>query len=243
MSSSLIEVSRNRVRKDRVARPRSSSHFPRFPGSPQPGRPQDATSRLLAALLFLVLATIGSPPVSSAQDWGEESDDGWSEPAPRRRPTPRSNGAIPRPIGWSVRAGLGFIDDPNALLLNFEAPYAFDQWVSAGPTLQVGIEDHNTIVAPTAAVTVSIPDLPGDDFDNVHPYALVGIGFAYIEDDNRQNDNSSVGFLINFGVGVEYQVSERFSIGSQMMFNFLPEETLDEDFFYSWQVGGVRIAF
>lgn len=204
-------------------------------GALDPGR---LTARLALALLLVASSAI----TAHAQDWGSESDDGWSEPPPRYREY-RNDGAIPRPLGWSFRAGLGFIDDPNALLLNFEAPYAFDHWVSAGPTLQVGIEDHNTIIAPTAAVTVSIPDLPGSDFDNLHPYGLVGIGFAYIEDDNRRNDNSSAGFLINFGIGLEYQVSERFSISSQMMFNFLPEETLDEDFFYSWQVGGVRIAF
>jgi len=54
---------------------------------------------------------------------------------------------------------------------------------------------------------------------------------------------SSAGFLVNFGFGLEYQLSERFFLGSQMMFNFLPEETLDEKFFYSWQIGGLRIAF
>ena len=108
---------------------------------------------------------------------------------------------------------------------------------------QIGLDDNNTIVAPTLNVAVTIPDLPGDDFDAFHPYGFVGIGFAYIEDDNRRNDNSSAGFLINFGVGIEYQVSQSFFLGSQMMFNFLPEKTLDEKFFYAWQVGGARIAF
>ncbi len=194
----------------------------------------------IALALFALATSVAG--TSSAQDWGNEDDDGWSQPARPSRSTPTQS-AYPPDSGWSMRVGIGFIDDPNGLLLNFEAPYAFDQWVSAGPMLQVGIDDNNTVIAPTASVTITIPDLPGEDFDRFHPFGLVGMGFAYIEDDNRRNDNSSVGFLVNFGVGIEFEVSERLSIGSQMMFNFLPETTLDEDFFYSWQVGGIRISF
>jgi len=194
------------------------------------------------AVLFSVCAAMSSfvlPGSALAQDWGEQSDDGWSEPADSMS----AQGGSGLPLGWSLRAGIGFTADPDAFLLNFELPYAFDQWVSAGPMFQIGLDDHNTIVAPTVNVTVTVPDLPGQDYDRVHPYGFVGMGFAYLEDDNRRNDNSSTGFLINFGFGFEYQVSDNFFLGSQMMFNFLPEETLEEHFFYSWQVGGARIAF
>ncbi|MFP6656473.1 MAG: outer membrane beta-barrel protein, partial [Myxococcota bacterium] len=189
-------------------------------------------------LVFLVLMLLSAamPLSSAAQDWRNESDDNWYQPTvePDRSKTSTN---------WSFRTGIGFIDDPNALQLNFEAPYALDEWISIGPMLQIGIDDNNTIVAPTMNFTVTIPDLPGEDFDYLKPFALAGMGLAYIEDDNRQNDNSSVGFLINFGVGVEIKISEKLFIGSQMMFNFLPETTLGENFFYSWQVGGIRIAF
>ena len=192
---------------------------------------------LCAAILSITL-----PDSSLAQDWGEESYGAGS-----RSTSPVSaqggqggSGAL---SGWSLRTGIGFIDDPNAFLLNFEAPYAFDQWVSAGPMLQVGLDDDNTIVAPTLNVTVTIPDLPGEDFDRMHPYGFVGMGFAYLEDDDRQNNDDDTGFLINFGFGLEYQLSENIFVGSQMMFNFLPKETLGENFFYSWQIGGVRVAF
>ena len=194
------------------------------------------------AVLFGLFATLSSfvlPSSGLAQDWGGESDDDWSGPANSMS----GQGGNELPLGWSLRAGIGFTADPDTFLLNFEMPYAFDQWVSAGPMFQIGLDDHNTIVAPTVNVTVTVPDLPGQDYDRVHPYGFVGMGFAYLEDDNRRNDNSSTGFLINFGFGLEYQVSEKFFLGSQMMFNFLPEETLEEHFFYSWQVGGARISF
>jgi len=188
----------------------------------------------LGLSLAILLATV--PYTSMAQDWGSESEDSWSAPAE----TQTGSSAL---TGWSLRAGIGFIDDPTALLLNFEAPYALDQWVSVGPGIQVGIDDNNTVIAPTLNLTVTIPDLPGEDFDRLKPYGIIGVGFAYIADDNRPNDDDSAGFLIDFGVGLEYQLSENFFIGTQMMFNFLPETTLGQNFFYSWQVGGIRIAF
>jgi len=67
--------------------------------------------------------------------------------------------------------------------------------------------------------------------------------FAWIEDDNRRNDDSSAGFLVNFGFGIELELTPFFFVGSQMSFNFLPERTLGQDFFYAWQVGGLRVAF
>jgi hypothetical protein len=145
--------------------------------------------------------------------------------------------------GWSARVGIGFTADPDTALMNFEIPYAFDRWVSVGPMIQVGLTNDEMIVAPTGNITVTIPELPGNGFDRLHPYGTVGMGFAVIEDDDRRGDNSSTGFLINFGFGIEYQLSDHFFLGSHMMFNFLPEETLDEKFFYSWQMAGIRYAF
>ena len=70
-----------------------------------------------------------------------------------------------------------------------------------------------------------------------------GIGFAVIEKDDRRGDNRSAGFLINTGFGVDYDLSRRTSVGSRMIFNFLPEKTLEERFFYTWEIVGLRIAF
>jgi opacity protein-like surface antigen len=180
---------------------------------------------------------------ASAQDWGQEADDDWATPTESRSRTQDTTSHGPALTGWSGKFGIGFTASPDSFLMNFEAPYRFDRWVSAGPMIQVGLDDHDTIVAPTANVTVTIPDLPGEDFDAFHPYGFAGMGFAYIEKDNRRNDKSSAGFLVDFGFGVEYQLSERFFLDSQMMFNVLPERTLDQRFFYSWQVLGLRVAF
>ena len=191
------------------------------------------------ALTVAMACALGLATQSAfAQDWGRDPSDDWSTP---RTPVYSEEGDAH--TGWSARAGIGFTADPDTLLLNFELPYAFDRLVFAGPMFQVGLNGDERIFAPTANVGVTIPDLPGEKFDRLHPFALIGMGFAVLEDDDRSKNKTSAGFLITLGIGVEYQLSDRFYLGSQMMFNILPEETLDEKFFYSWQVGGMRITF
>lgn len=204
-------------------------------------------ARCLAVLVCLAASALFAAPAANAQDWGDDESGDWSEPEPAPAPTrtarPRPTSVRNAAAGWSFRTGIGFTADPDTFLLNFEAPYAFNEWVSAGPMMQVGLEDHYAIVAPTANLTLRVPDLPGRSFDRVHPFAFAGLGFAYIEKDRGHNDGDGVGFLIDTGVGVEYQVSEKVFLGTQMMFNFLPKETKDEGFFYAWQIAGIRFAF
>ncbi len=202
------------------------------PASPLPS---PFVSSFLSTLVLAIAVTLATALPSRAQDWGAEDDGSWSTPA-RSQPVATLS-------GWSLRGGIGFTEGPDSLLLGFELPYAFDQWVSAGPMLQVGIDNENTIVAPSANVTITFADLPGRTLDRIKPFVSVGLGFAVIGDDDRQNANTGVGFLIPVGFGLEYPVSDRLSLGSHMTLNFLPEETLNQDFWFSWQVGTVRIAF
>ncbi len=188
------------------------------------------------ALLALIVGLWA--PASGAQDWGSQPEDAWS---PSQAQTYDSGPSTRR--GFSARVGVGFTSGPDTFLINLEAPYAFDRWVSLGPMIQIGLEDDEKIVAPTANLSVRIPDLPGRAFDRLHPFLQLGVGFAWIEDEDRPGSNSATGFLVPFGVGIEYQVSEHFHVGSQMMFNFLPDSTLSQNFFYSWQMLGIRLAF
>lgn len=211
----------------------------RRPIGPHPAPVRSATSRLRLQLASVPLAAlvlaVWTPSPTAAQDWGSDPEADWS--------TPSRSDPVATLSGWSARAGLGFTAAPESLLLQFEVPYAFDQWVSAGPLLQVGFDGENTVVGSSMNVTITIPDLPGSDFDRLHPYGFVGLGFAVVEDDDRKDDNISAGLLIPVGFGIEYQISDRLALGSQMTFNILPEEILEQRFWYSWQVGAVRIAF
>ena len=191
-----------------------------------------------AAALVVTAALLGlAAPEARAQAWGGPEDD-WSAGSPSGATT----GPGPN-TPWSFRAGLGFTADPNDFLLNFDLGYAFDRFVTVGPMMQVGVEDDRFLVAPTANLTITIPDLPGERLDRFHPFVFVGAGFAILENDDRGGDTRQTGFLVNTGWGLDYQLSDRVSVGSRMILNFLPSRTLDDEFFFTWEVGSIKLAF
>lgn len=206
---------------------------------------------LLAVLLAGNAASLLAVPLAQAQDWGDDSSEDWEAPQPAQASPARtgstsggrSSSIRNAAAGWSARAGIGFTADPETFLMNFEAPYSFNEWMALGPMLQIGVDDNYTVAMPTANLTLKVPDLPGRDFDRVTPYAFAGIGFAVIEREVNGDDKDGAGFLIDFGVGLEYQVSEKVFLGSQMMFNVLPSKVQNEEFIFSWQIAGIRFAF
>lgn len=194
-------------------------------------------------LVCAALLTVAWAAPALAQDWGE-SDDDWSaapDAAPGGGANAWNDSGSP---SWAFRMGAGFTIDPNNFLMNFELPYRFDQYVSAGPMMQIGVEDEKLLVATTANVTVQVPNLPGEAFDRFHPNIFAGMGFAVIQNDDRRGENTDAGFLINTGVGVDYDLSAQVKLGSRMIFNFLPiNRTLGERFWYSWEVIGIQFSF
>ncbi len=211
-------------------------------------RPAAAETRALrmlrrSTLICAALVAIVWVEPTRAQDW-DESDDDWST-APDAAPSGGANAWNDSgSSAWAFRMGAGFTIDPNNFLMNFELPYRFDQYVSAGPMIQIGLEDEKLLVAPTASINVRVPDLPGDSFDRFHPNLFAGMGFAVIQNDDRRGENTDAGFLVNAGLGVDYDLSARVKLGSRMIFNFLPvNRTLGERFWYSWEVIGIQLSF
>ncbi|MEM9174422.1 MAG: hypothetical protein AAGC67_04250 [Myxococcota bacterium] len=189
------------------------------------------------SILILALACLSAGP-GAAQDWG--SDDDWQ---PNENQLGGRTTAGPPTTPWSLRAGVGFTADPDNFLMNFELPYRFDPYVAAGPMLQVGLGDDRYLVAPTANLTITGANLFEGEMARFEPNLFAGIGFAVIENSERGGANRGAGFLVNAGVGLDYILSDRLTIGSRMIFNFLPGGTLDETFFYSWEIAGVRLNF
>ena len=111
-----------------------------------------------------------------------------------------------------------------------------------GAQLQLGVSDDDVIVAPTVNFEYLF-DLPAEELERLKPFIEGGLGFAYIHEDRRNHRDDEVGFLINFGFGLDYYVTDTVAIGSSMLFNFLPDEVQDEHFFFSWQIIGVRFDF
>ena len=204
-------------------------------------QPESRAMRLAVLLVASILVLL-TPQLASAQGWGEND---WESTTDQTSNTNSGAGErnAPPTSPWSLRAGMGFTADPDDFLLNFELPYRFDQYVSVGPMIQVGLGERRYIVAPTANLTITVPDMPGETLDRLRPHFFGGIGFAVIENKDRGGSNRGVGFLANAGVGIDYVLSERVSVGSRMIFNFLPGRTLDENFFYSWEIIGLKLDF
>ena len=49
---------------------------------------------------------------------------------------------------WSLRGGIGLMDDPDAFLMNFEIERYMRDEVTVGFALQLGVDDDYTVVSP-----------------------------------------------------------------------------------------------
>ena len=197
----------------------------------------DAGRFLAATLILTTLVALVATSSARAQGW---EDDDWGDPGGATTWTGSA-----QETAWYVRGGIGFTVDPDELLLNFELAHQFDQYISFGPMLQIGVADNRSIWAPTANLTITVPDMPGEDLDNFHPFLFAGIGVGVLENGDRggRADTRQTGFLVNTGLGLDYALNEQLSVGTRVIFNFLPGRTLNEDMFYSWEIVGFKFAF
>jgi hypothetical protein len=185
---------------------------------------------------FAVWVAAGSPLPAAGQDW--DDDYGYDEPDPYRSP--------PKSGGTSVRAAFGFTADPEAFEMGLSFPIELTDGVAFTPHLLLAFDEEDTIVAPTANIEVysRLSDDRNDDFRyRMRPYLQVGLGFAYIDRESASDNNNEVGLLIAPGLGVEYEISDSLSIGTNARFNVLPKKTGGEHFFFSWEFLTLRIAF
>jgi len=146
---------------------------------------------------------------------------------------------------WSPHAGIGFIAEPDAFLLGLGLDYGVAEFMSLGPLLQLGISDDDTIVAPTLNFHFGIPLLGASNqyLRRLEPFVQAGLGMAYIEKERGNQEDDDVGFLMNGGVGAQYWLNDEIAVGTSMLFNGMPEDVVDENFFFSWQVVTFRYRF
>jgi hypothetical protein len=150
--------------------------------------------------------------------------------------------------GVALETGIGFTSNPDTFLLSTELPIQIARDFDLGPLVQLGIGNDRLIVAPTVNVRYSFPlsryiRNENPVWDRLSPVAHGGVGFAYLERDNKPGDDDDLGFLFNLGVGMQYAMTDRVSFGTRMTFNMMPGDVLDERFFFSWQVAQFRYRF
>ena len=126
-----------------------------------------------ALILLLALACLLGPGMAAAQDWGSDEED-WQ---PNENQLGGRTTAGPPTTPWSLRAGTGFTVDPDNLLLNFEVPYRFDQYVAAGPMMQVGLGDDRYLVFGTANLTITGANLFEGDMARFEPNLFAEPGY------------------------------------------------------------------
>ena len=65
---------------------------------------------------------------------------------------------------------------------------------------------------------------------------------------SRSDYDDDTAFLLSPGFGVDFRINEHVSVGSQMLFNIIPtgihdDTPIDDQFYYSWEVIGLRYRF
>jgi hypothetical protein len=141
----------------------------------------------------------------------------------------------------SAKAAMGFTLDPDTFLLAFGADFFVTNNFNLGPLLELGVRDDRFLLAPTLSFQWLF-DLPAP-MEPWKPFLQWGLGLAYLEEDNRLGRNDETGFLANFGFGFEYCLTNQIALGNSLLFNFLLDEVLDQNFFFSWQFVTVRFTF
>jgi hypothetical protein len=127
--------------------------------------------------------------------------------------------------------------------MTLEVPWAADELVSAGPLFQLGFADDHVLFAATLQAYLT-PRLE-DSLSDWHPYAHMGMGFIYLENDNRRSgrDDEDVDFLFTVGTGVEYALSDGFYMGTGLLFDIVPTGVVGDHFVFGWQILTFRAEF
>lgn len=142
-----------------------------------------------------------------------------------------------------VDLGVGFTADPDAFLLGGSVGFLVGEQLFVGPHLQLGLDDNETLVAATVAVEKEFNLETESDARRLHPFVRGGIGILFLDEENRPGDDDDAGLLLNVGGGARYALDDRFAIGSTLLFNFLPADVHDENFFISWELAQVEFKF
>jgi hypothetical protein len=174
-----------------------------------------------AYLLFMGLLLMGAPALAEMNEEERQSED---------------------LTGWAIRTGIGFTASPETFLMNFEGEYRYVSNIAVGVAMQIGVKNNLTIVSPAvyARYVFSLDDANSESVRRLEPYLQSGLGLSYR---NRDSGGDDIGFLLNFGGGLDYRLSDSVSLGTRMLFNFLPVNVFGDSFYYTWEMASFRYRF
>lgn len=125
--------------------------------------------------------------------------------------------------------------DGTAFSLGFFDDYYLTHEFSIGPLIQMGVTNDLFQVGLTAQAkyTFDLADIP-----ELRPNVQAGIGIIHAKLDRRgTGDESDTSYLIPFGIGAEYKLTNSVSLDNTFLFNFTNLDVRDENFFLTWLIG------
>ncbi len=144
---------------------------------------------------------------------------------------------------FALGGALGFmVDTPDntAFAIGLSGDYYFTNEFSIGPLLQMGFTGDLFMIGPSAQAKYTF-DLGG--IPNLKPYAQAGIGFIYADlkrgGGEKESDTS---FLIPFGLGAEYKLTNAISLDATVLLNATNLKVRDENLFVTF-LFGLKFAF
>ena len=142
------------------------------------------------------------------------------------------------PKDTTLPVGIGMTFGPSAPMLAAALDFPLDKQITFGPSLQYAFEDDLSLGSLTGQLKYYIP--MEDKNPKLQPYGTFGAGLASIDKEGRSGDS---GLVINIGAGARLLTGEHYSIGSELRWNWLPDEIGNEDTYFSWELIHVVISF
>lgn len=140
----------------------------------------------------------------------------------------------------SIRGGVGFTADPTTFQLGVDVPFRISENLALGPSVEAGFDDDHTFFAPTWSFEFRLP-MGENPF---LPYAHLGVGAAYLEEERSwRRDRDDWALLFDAGIGGDLWVTDQFAVGTRVTFHLMPEDLIDENFIFSWRVLTGRFSF
>ena len=149
--------------------------------------------------------------------------------------TPEDAGA---PNKTTLPVGVGMTFGPSAPMIAVGLDFPFDKQITFGPSLQYAWESDLSLASITGQLKYYFPTEEKDA--KLLPYGTFGAGLVSIDKANRSGDS---GLVINVGGGVRLLTGEKYSIGTELRWNWLPDEIGNEDSYFSWELVHMVITF
>jgi hypothetical protein len=195
-------------------------------------------ARPTPCVLLLCLGACAAP--ASRSDWIVREPSLTSSlpvaPAPAVEVATRDDDLAPKDTTLPI--GIGMTFGPSAPMLGATLDFPLDKQITFGPSLQYAFEDDLSLLSVTGQLKYYFQLEEGRP--KLQPYGTFGAGLASIDKDGISGDE---GLVVNVGGGLRLLTGDHYSLGSELRWNWLPDDLGREDSYFSWEIVHVVISF